>query len=170
MPGRNRKVEQGETTRAALIAAARDLFAEKGFADTATEEIVQRAAVTRGALYHHFRDKEELFDAVFEMLEAELAERVVMASMKATDPLQQIRLGLDAFLDACGEPAVQRIVLLEGPSVLGFERWQEIETKYAFALLVEALRQAVDQGFIRRQPIEPLAHLLLGALTQAGMI
>jgi AcrR family transcriptional regulator len=166
----NRKVEQGEVTRARLIAVARSLFAERGFADSPTEEIVHRAEVTRGALYHHFRDKETLFRAVFEQIEGELAERVVVASAAASDPLQGIRLGLDAFLDACLEPAVQKIVLQEGPSVLGWDVWHEIDTRYAFGLLVVALDAAVDAGAIRRQPVEPLAHLLLGAVTQAGMV
>ena len=168
--GRNRKVEQGEVTRAALVTAARDLFAERGFAGTATEEIVQRANVTRGALYHHFTGKDDLFRAVFEALEAEIADRVIQAAAHARDPVEQITAGLDAFLDACLEPAVQRIVLLEGPSVLGWETWHEIDTQYAFGLTLAALQIGIDNGVIRRQPVEPLAHLVLGAIVQAGMV
>lgn len=167
---KNRKVEQGEVTRAALVTAARELFAERGFAGTATEEIVQRANVTRGALYHHFTGKDDLFRAVFESLEAEIAERVLQSAGGSDDPLQQITDGLDAFLDTCLEPAVQRIVLLEGPSVLGWETWHEIDTRYAFGLVLGALQVGIDAGVIKSQPVEPLAHLVLGAVIQAGMV
>jgi len=167
---RNRKVEQGEVTRAALVAVARDLFAERGFAGTATEEIVQRANVTRGALYHHFSGKDDLFRAVFESLEAEIADRVVTAAARARDPLAQITAGLDAFLDSCLEPAVQRIVLLEGPSVLGWETWHEIDTQYAFGLTLAALQGGIDSGVIKKQPVEPLTHLVVGAIVQAGLV
>ena len=169
-PAKNRKVEQGEVTRAALVAAARDLFAERGFAGTATEEIVQRANVTRGALYHHFTGKDDLFRAVFESIEAEIAERVLLSAGATTDAVEQLTAGLDAFLEMCLEPAVQRIVLLEGPTVLGWETWHEIDTRYAFGLVLTALQVAIDAGVIKSQPVEPLAHLVLGAVIQAGMV
>src|SRR3982750_1415055 len=108
------KAEQSELTQGALLTAARELFTEKGYAATATEEIVQQAGVTRGALYHHFRDKEELFQAVFEEAERGLVETVRTAADSAqTDPWQGFLVGCQAFLDACLEPAVQRIVLLD---------------------------------------------------------
>src|SRR6266481_5912565 len=115
----NRRVEQGAATRARLIAAGRQLFTEKGYAATSTEEIVQTAAVTRGALYYHFTDKKDLIRAVFETLEAEFLERVVAASAKAATPLQGLKLGLDAFLELCLDPEIQQIVLQEGPAALG---------------------------------------------------
>ena len=171
MERRGRKAERAEATRAALVRAARELFAEKGFAATGTEEVVRRARVTRGALYHHFHGKEDLFRAVFEALEAELSQRVASAaSSGGGDPMARLRRGLDAFLDACLEAAVQRIVLLEGPSVLGWEAWHEIDARYGFALLTRALQAAMDAGALRRQAVEPLAYLLLGALTQAGLV
>lgn len=170
MVARNRKVEQGEATRAQLLRAGRALFAEKGFAETATEEIVQRAAVTRGALYHHFRGKDDLFRAVFEDLEGELAERIATVAARRKDPVQQLRAGFDEFLAACLEPAVQRIVVLEGPSVLGWDAWHEIDAKYFFGLVAAGLEAAMAEGLIRRQPVAPLAHLLLGAAVQAGSV
>jgi AcrR family transcriptional regulator len=166
----NKRVEQGEVTRAALVAAARDLFAERGFAGTATEEIVQRASVTRGALYHHFDGKDALFRAVFESIEEEIAAAVIRAAASTTDPVLQLTAGLDAFLDLCLEPAVQRIVLLEGPTVLGWETWHEIDTRYAFGLVLAAIEGGMAAGVIRSQPVEPLAHLILGAVIQAGMV
>ena len=167
---KTKKAEQSETTRAALIDAARSLFAEKGFAATGTEEIVQRAQVTRGALYHHYRDKEALFRAVFETIEAELAERLLHAALKADDPLEQLQLGFASFLDACLEPSVQRIVLIEGPSVLGWDSWHEIDSRYMSGLIETGLRQAIDARVIDDQPTAPLTQLLLGAASQAGLL
>src|SRR4051812_4771201 len=112
------KAEQTERTRAALIAAGRALFADRGFADTSTEELVRAAGVTRGALYHHFRDKRDLFEAVYEDVEQSLVAKIASSITTATDPLDVLRQGADAFLDACLDPAVRRIALLEGPSVL----------------------------------------------------
>src|SRR5437763_14874590 len=115
------KAEQSEVTRAALVDAAQALFAERGFADTPTEAVVKTAGVTRGALYHHFTDKTDLFRAVYERLEQRMIARVEEAVAGLTDPIEVLQRGADAFLDACMEPAVQRIVLLEGPTVLGWE-------------------------------------------------
>lgn len=167
---RNRKIEQGEATRAQLIDVARDLFTAHGFAATRTDEIVRQARVTRGALYHHFPSKEDLFRGVFETLEAEIAERTVRAAGTEPDPLRRLRLGIDAFLDACADPAVQRVVLQEAPTVLGWATWHEIDSKYGFGLLHRSVSAALKAGRIRPQPAEPLAHLLLGAITHAGMV
>ncbi|MBI3799038.1 MAG: TetR/AcrR family transcriptional regulator [Deltaproteobacteria bacterium] len=165
------KAEQSELTRAALLQAARALFTEKGYADTATEEIVQRASVTRGALYHHFRDKEDLFQAVFEDAERELVEKVRTAvDLAKTEPWEGLRVGCQAFLDACLEPAVQRIVLLDAPSVLGWETWRRIDAEYGVGLVRQSLQAAMDAGEVDFLPVEPLAHILLGSLTEAAMV
>ena len=117
------KAEQSEATRAALIAAAHSLFAERGYAAVGTEEIVRAAGLTRGALYHHFAGKLELFQAVYEDVERRLVEQIAASAMPgAGDPLQALHAGAQAFLDACEDPAVQRIALLDAPSVLGWER------------------------------------------------
>ena len=130
------KAEQADATRTALSAAARQLFTERGYAATSTTEIVERAGVTRGALYHHFAAKDELFRAVFEQLEGEVTEHVAHEALTSPDPLEQLRRGTRAYLDACIDPAVQRVVLLDGPSVLGWETWQEIEQRYGYGLVV----------------------------------
>jgi AcrR family transcriptional regulator len=166
----NRRVEQGAATRATLIAVARRLFTEKGYAATSTEEIVQTAAVTRGALYYHFTDKEDLFKAVFETLEAEFLERVLAASAKAATPLERLKVGLDAFLELCLDPEIQQIVLQEGPAALGWETWHEIDARYAFGAVKVALEAAMDSGELDRQDPEALAHTIVGALMQAGMV
>src|SRR5437764_4167372 len=115
------KAEQSEATRTALVQAAQRLFADRGFAETPTEAVVQAAGVTRGALYHHFKDKTALFQAVYEDIERDLLHRVAAAVEGLADPLVMLREGSAIFLDACLEPAVMRVVLLEGPAVLGWE-------------------------------------------------
>ena len=164
------KAEQADATRTALSAAARQLFTERGYAATSTTEIVERAGVTRGALYHHFAAKDELFRAVFEQLEGEVTEHVAHEALTSPDPLEQLRRGTRAYLDACIDPAVQRVVLLDGPSVLGWETWQEIEQRYGYGLVVAGVEAAIAAGLIAAQPVEALAHALFGALTEAGMV
>jgi AcrR family transcriptional regulator len=163
--------ERSEATRAALVGAARPLFAARGFAGVGTEEIVRAAGVTRGALYHQFRDKQDLFAAVFEQLELELAQRTGAAAAAAgtDDPLVELRVGAEAWLDACTEPEVQRIVLLDGPAVLGWERWREIGMRYSLGLMEAVLQLAVDAGQIARQPVRALAYVLLGAVDEAAL-
>ena len=163
------KVRQPEATRAALVAAARSLFAERGYAGVGTEEIVKRAGVTRGALYHHFTDKEDLMRAVLHDLSRELAEASAAAALKETDQWRQILAAVGAFLDACTDPAVQRIVMTDAPSVLGWDEWREIDTQYGLGLVKASLENAMETGLIARQPVDPLAHLLVGALDEAAM-
>jgi AcrR family transcriptional regulator len=166
----SRKAEQSDATRSALLRVARQLFTEHGYAGTSTTEIADRAGVTRGALYHHFTAKDDLFRAVFEQLEAEIAEHVAREALAGADPLEQLRLGCRAFLDACLDPAVQRIVLLEGPGVLGWETWQEIEERYGYGLVATGVEAAIAARLFETQPVEPLAHVLFGALAQAGLV
>ena len=165
----NVKAERSKATRAALVAAARALFAERGYAGVATEEIVKRAGVTRGALYHHFADKEDLMRAVLHDLSRELAEASATAALKETDQWQQILSATGAFLDACTDPAIQRIMMTDAPSVLGWDEWREIDTQYGLGLVKASLEQAMETGLIARQPVDPLAHLFVGALDEAAM-
>src|SRR5712691_8895130 len=122
----SRKEQQSEATRRALVRVGRDLFARRGFNDVSTEEIVRRAGVTRGALYHHFRDKRDLFRAVYEAIERETAERIAAEALTEEDPWQQQRSAVRAFLDVCLERDVQQIALVDAPSVLGQAAWREI--------------------------------------------
>jgi AcrR family transcriptional regulator len=162
--------ERTEATRAALLAAARELFAERGYAAVGTEEIVRAARLTRGALYHHFTGKEDLFRAVYEAVEQDIVEQIAAGASAAADPLEGLRLGAKLWLDACEDPAVQRIALLDAPAVLGWEQWREIGQRYAFGLVQTELALAIDAGLIDPQPVEPLAHMLLGAIDEAGML
>lgn len=165
----NRHVARSEATRARLLATARRLFAERGYAGVSTEEIVSEAGVTRGALYHQFKDKADLFRAVFEEVERELVERLAAEALSQDDPWDAQLAGLDAFLLACVEPEIQRIALLDAPSVLGWEAWREIEAQYGLGLIIAGLRNLIDIGRIPAQPVEPTAHAILGALVEAGL-
>jgi AcrR family transcriptional regulator len=165
------KARQALITRAALLTVARELFAERGYAQVGTEEIVRTAGVTRGALYHHFKDKADLFAAVYEDVEGLLMEQIATAAMAAAkDPLELLRAGASGFLDACEDPAVQQIALLDAPAVLGWERWREIGMRYGFGLVRGGLQEAMDAGLIERQPLDALAHLLLGAIDEGAML
>jgi AcrR family transcriptional regulator len=163
------KAEQGEATRAKLVAVARRLFAADGYGGTSIGDITREADVTRGALYHHFPDKQALFEAVFEQVERQTLERVAAAAAAERRPERRLKAGLNAFLDACLDPEYQRVCLLDAPSVLGWERWHEIDAGYGLGMTRAALETAMDEGFVRRQDPEPLAHLILGALNEAGL-
>jgi len=171
MESKSKHAQRSGATRAALIAAARPLFAARGFAGVGAEEIVRAAGVTRGALYHQFAGKEGLLEAVYEQIEQELLERIAarVAAAGATDPLAALVAGAEHFLDACVEPEVHRIVLLDAPSVLGWERWREIGWRYGMGLTEGIVQAALDAGQIAPQPARPLAHLLLGALDEAAL-
>jgi AcrR family transcriptional regulator len=169
-PTRTTKAEQSEATRAALIDAGRRLFADRGYGAVATEEIVRTAGVTRGALYHHFDGKEELFAAVYEQVEADLVAELGQVAARAADPLDALHLGAAKFLEACRRPEIQRITLIDAPSVLGWERWREIGVRYGFGLIEEVLKTGMEQGVIEAQPVRPLTHLLLGAMDEAAML
>jgi AcrR family transcriptional regulator len=167
-----RQAERSEATRERLIRAARELFARRGYADVGTQEIVRRARVTRGALYHHFEDKRALFRAVHEQLEVELTGRlaVELASGGERDPVELMIHAVRTFLDACTDPARSRITLIEAPSVLGWEEWREIDERYGMGLTIAALEGAMDAGAMKRQPVRPLAHLFVAALGEAGIV
>lgn len=169
MDVKTRKAEQSEATRKALLDAARPLFAERGYADTATEEIVQRAGVTRGALYHHFKDKMALFRAVVEQMETEVTAKVGEAALNAGGVWEGIIAACEQFLDECLDPAVRRILLIDAPSALGLAQWREIERNYGLGLTQMAIEAAMSEGIIERAPVEPLAHIVIGAINEAAL-
>lgn len=161
--------ERTQATRSALIAAAREQFAARGYHATPAEEIARLAGVTSGAIYHHFGDKRGLFRAVFEEVEAALAERTQVAARGADDPWRRLELGVAAYLEACSKPEIRQIVLVDGPGVLGWEAWHAEDSRYHLRPLAAALAGAMRLGLVERQPPLPLARLLLGALTEAGL-
>ena len=175
MQSKGRTQEQrSRASRAALVAAARSLFAERGFAGVGTAEVVSATGLTRGALYHQFGDKTGLFLAVLEQLEQEITERISMVLTDTqdagrTDPLDVLVDGAEAWLNACAAPDVQRIVLLDGPAVLGWEQWREVGRRHGLGLTMAAVQQAINAGALPAQPVAPLAHVLVGALDEAAL-
>ena len=166
----DRRAERGDATRAALVAAARELFAERGYGAVGTSEIVRRAGVTRGAMYHHFADKRDLFRAVYEQVEHDLVATSAERILAVEDPWEQLVQGTRAFFDACEDPALMRIGLADAPSVLGWQEWREIGMRYALGALTFTLQRAVDGGVLRPADVRQLAHLLFGALGEAALL
>ena len=163
--------ERSAATQEALVAAGRMLFAARGYADVGTEELVRAAGVTRGALYHHFKDKTELFAAVYEAVESDVIARISarISGADQSDPTALLRLGAGAWLDACGEAEVHRIALVDAPAVLGLMRWREISTRYGIGLAAQLLSRGMAVGRVLPQPVTPLAHVLLGALREGAL-
>lgn len=171
-PARRRtQAERTATTRARLLEAGRELFAAHGYAAVSTQAVVEAAGVTRGALYHQFGDKAGLFAEVYEEVErglvAAITERI--ASAAPADQLAAMRVGARLFLEECSAPAVQRIVLIDAPAVLGWARWREVGMKYGLGIVEAMLAQAMSDGVIPVQPLRPTAHVLLGALDEAAL-
>jgi AcrR family transcriptional regulator len=164
------RAQQAADTRAQLIQAGRELFAERGYASVGTEEIVARAGVTRGALYHHFEDKKDLFRAVHEELERDLATSIGEQIAGVEDPWEALVRGVRGFLNASTDPALMRIALVDAPVVLGWQEWREIDARYGLGLVSLGLQNAMDRGLLRRREVRPLAHLLLGSITEAAMM
>lgn len=172
MKSKRTQAERTAGTRAALVAAARPLFATKGYAAVGTDELATAAGVTRGALYHQFGGKEELFVAVFEQVEQEIVDRMasgLAASGDSADQVAALHDGIDAWLAVCAEAEVHRIVLIEAPAALGWERWREIGRSYGVGLVEVVVQGLVDAELIARQPVRPLAHVLVGALEEAAL-
>lgn len=168
---RRTQAERSAATRDALVAAGRALFGARGYANVGTEEVVRAAGVSRGALYHHFADKAELFAAVFESVEEMTSARIVAAVTAASpdDPIAAMRLGTAVFLDTCTEPEMARIMLLDAPAVLGAQGWSDISTEYNMGLAVQLITRGIELGRIPPQPAVPLARILLGALREAAL-
>ncbi|WP_116199252.1 TetR/AcrR family transcriptional regulator [Amycolatopsis circi] len=165
---RRTQQERSDATRAALIKAARDLFGARGYHDVPAEEITRTAGVTRGALYHHFGDKQGLFRAVVEVLERELTAEVSEVLDSAADPLTGLSGALGVFLDACLRPDVRRISLTDAPAVLGWDAWRDLEAEYGLGLVAENLAAAREAGLIVDTPVDALAQLVLAAVMEAA--
>ena len=165
--GRRTQAQRRAATRRALLDAARSLFAEKGYHETAAEEIVRRAGLTRGALYHHFEDKKDLFRVVVDEMEGEIDEEIEAAERAKASLPEAVMAGYRAFVDAVLDPEMRRTFFLDGPSVLGWE-WREIDARHAVAKIEEGLEALIAEGFVEPQPVGPLARLINGALLEAA--
>ena len=161
--------ERSEATITSLVSAARELFAQDGYAATSLDAVVARAGVTKGALYHHYSGKRELFGAVFADQQRRLSEAVVAAARRKQDPWESFEAGAAAFIEACQEPGAQRIFLLDAPSALGWETIRELESG-SLELIKLGIRSSIEAGSIEPRPVDPLAHLLFGALCETAMV
>jgi AcrR family transcriptional regulator len=165
---RGTKAQRSERTTAALLAEARRQFASEGFERVNVAELARRAGVTTGALYHHFQSKRGLFTALLEQVHREVAERISEATADL-EPWDQLVAGCAAFLEASTDPGRQRIMLVDGPAVLGWAAWRELDAATSMKLLESVLTHLAAEGTIRAQPVEPLVHLLSGAMNEAAL-
>jgi AcrR family transcriptional regulator len=169
MPRRSQQ-DRSRSTRAALVATARALFAERGYAHVPAEEIVTAAGVTRGALYHHFADKQGLFRAVFEELEGEVTAEIAAAIAAAPDQSAAMVVGLGRFLDVCQRSDVARIALTDAPAVLGWQTWRDIQAQHGLGVITRSLDAAANEGLLLPAPAHVLAQLVLSAVIEAALL
>lgn len=164
-----RRAEQREQTRHALVRESRRLFASLGYGSVGLAQIVAAAGVTKGALYHHFTSKADVFRAVLEQVQQEVAEQVVAAAEAQNDSWARLTAGCTAFLTASTAPQVQQIMLVDGPAVLGWAEWRSLDEAASARHLAEALGELIADGTIAAQPVAPLTHLLSGAMNEAAL-
>ena len=162
------QAERRAKTRTAIVKAARRIFGAHGFTAATMDDVAAGARVAKGAIYHHFPTKEALFEAVFDQVSTDLVSELDLASRAEKDALAAMATGTQAYFAACAEGPTRQIILRDGPAVLGWERWREIDAKHFGGKFPRALAVAMDAGLIARQPVEPLARLLLGAVTEAA--
>jgi AcrR family transcriptional regulator len=164
--GKDRREAQGEATRRALTTAARELFGERGYAATSIDEVASRAGVTKGAFYHHFAGKADLFQEVYEQVMREVSDKVVSVFLEP-DHWVALTRGCQLMIDAQLDPAVRRIALHDARSVLRWDVVHLVESRYGAVGIRGALRKAMHGGVIEPQPLRPLALLLAGAISEA---
>lgn len=175
VPAGPQQIQKAEETRATIVAEARRLFVDDGYFDTGLEGVATAAQVTRGALYHHFADKKDLYRSVFQQIGEEIlirhTETIQEANAGAIDPWNDLRKGLQLFLStASADAEVQRIILVDGPAVLGWREWGELEARFSLDLIEAAIVNARDAGIIDAPPARALAHLLLGMLNAGALL
>jgi len=166
----NKNVARGEATRAQLIAIATRMFAERGYEDTSIEAVLREAGVSRGSLYHHFASKEALFEAVAEDVETSVGARTLAAAGRADGPVAALRAGSLAWIRLAGDPVVQRILLIDGPSVLGWERWRAMEEQHALGGIRAVLQVIAEEGKLRPDLVGTLAHVLLASVNEVALL
>ena len=164
-----KQADRRAATTEAILTAARRLFGEHGFAATTMDEIADAARVAKGAVYHHFKTKEAVFEAVFDQVSRDLVLEIDRAACAEKDVLAAMIAGTQHYFAATAKGPIGRIILRDGPAVLGWERWREIDAQHFGGKLPRAISAAMEAGLIARQPVEPLSRLLLGAMTEAAV-
>ena len=166
----NKNIERGQATREHLIEVATELFAARGYEGTSIDAVQQGAGVSRGSLYHHFASKDALFEAVYEALEARVGNEVVAAAATAPDPVARLRAGCLAWVRLAGDPVVQRILLIDAPAVLGWQRWRAMEEAHALGLMKAALQEIADDGRLPPGLVNMFAHALLASVNEVALL
>src|SRR5882757_358974 len=164
-----KQAERRAATTEAILKAGRRLFGERGFAATTIDDIAESAQVAKGAVYHHFATKEAVFEAVFDVVSRDLVADIDRMVRTEKDVLAAMVAGTQHYFAACAKGPTCQIILRDGPAVLGWEHWREIDAQHFGGKFPRALTAAMDAGLIARQPVEPLARLLLGAVTEAAV-
>jgi AcrR family transcriptional regulator len=165
-------MDRGQATRQHLIEVATELFADRGYDGTSIEAVLERAGVSRGSLYHHFAGKDRLFEAVVETVHAQVGEATLAAANAsgATEAHALLKAAELAWIRLAGDPVVRRILLIDAPTVLGWRRWRDIEEQYGLGMLKAVLQQAVDDGRVPAQLVEPFAHILLATGNEMALV
>jgi AcrR family transcriptional regulator len=166
----NRNVQRGQATRDQLVAVATRLFAERGYEDTSIEAVLHDAGTSRGSLYHHFSSKEALFDAVLEELEARVGRETQAAASGARDPVEALRAGSLAWVRLASDPVIQRVLLLDAPSVLGWQRWRDMDERHTLGLIRAALQACAARGQLRLELTDMFAHILFASLNELALL
>lgn len=167
-PGKN--VQRGQATRHHVVTVATQLFAERGYEATSIDAVLHEAGVSRGSLYHHFPGKDALFEAVLEAVEERVGLEVVSAAAGSADPVDGLRAGCQAWVRLAGDPVVQRILLVDAPSVLGWQRWRDLEERHALGLLRAALQAVADTGRLAPDLVDVFAHVVLAAMNEIALL
>jgi AcrR family transcriptional regulator len=167
----DRRFDRGQATRDLLVAEATRLFAERGFEATSVEAVLEATGVSRGSLYHHFKGKDALFAAVLDAEEARIGAATLRAALPAgDDPVAALRAGAMEWIRLAGDPVVQRIVLIDAPAVLGWERWREIEEQNALGMLRAGLQSVADDARLDARLVDPFAHMLLASINELALV
>lgn len=164
-----KQAERRAATTEAILTAARRLFGTQGFAATTMDGIAHAAGVAKGAVYHHFKTKEAVFEAVFDLVSRDLVVEIDGAARAENDVLAAMVAGTQHYFAATAKGPTGQIILRDGPAVLGWERWREVDAQHFGGKMPRALAAAMEAGLIAKQPVEPLARLLLGAVTEAAV-
>lgn len=166
----SKRAARGRATREQLIEVATRLFADSGYEDTSVEDVLSAAGVSRGALYHHFAGKDALFEAVVESVEAGVMAALAAAGDDAPDAVTRVKTMALAWIGMAGDPVIQRVILLDGPSVLGLERWYDPDKQQAFGAMQSLLRTVAAEGRLAPELVSPFAHMILGAMDEMAII
>jgi len=169
-PGMGKRAAQGRATREQLIEVATRLFAERGYEDTSIEAVLAAAGVSRGALYHHFPGKDALFEAVVESVENRITTEMAAAIGGAPDAMAILRAGALAWIGLAGDPVIQRVILIDAPSVLGWERWRDMDEQRTLGTVRALLQEISDAGHLAPGLVGPFAHMMLAALDEMALV